>query len=61
MLRKLTKLITNNFRPESAERGIAVILWMVVVNVEDPDRSAVFTVPVGDYQYGLSDRDGKDV
>ena len=25
---------------------MAVILWMVVVNVEDPDRSAVFTVPV---------------
>ena len=46
MLRKLTKLITNNFGLKVLSAVLAVILWMVVVNVEDPDRSAVFTVPV---------------
>lgn len=46
MLRKLTKLVTNNFGLKVLGAVLAVILWMVVVNVEDPDKFVSFSVPV---------------
>lgn len=57
MLRKLTKLITNNFGLKILAVVFAVVLWMVVVNTEDPERTQVFTVPVSienaDYLTGM--------
>ena len=46
MLRKLTKLVTNNFGLKVLGAVLAVILWMVIVNAEDPDKSVIFTLPV---------------
>ena len=46
MLRKLTKLVTNNFGLKVLGAVLAVILWMVIVNAEDPDKSVTFTLPV---------------
>ncbi len=46
MLRKLTKLITNNFGLKVLAAVFAVVLWLVVVNTEDPDKTKLFTVPV---------------
>lgn len=46
MLRKLTKLVTNNFGLKVLGAVLAVILWLVIVNAEDPDKSVTFTMPV---------------
>ena len=46
MLRKLTKLVTNNFGLKVLGAVLAVILWMVIVNVEDPSKSSSLTIPV---------------
>lgn len=46
MLRKLTKLITNNFGLKVLAAVFAVVLWLVVVNTEDPDKTKLFSVPV---------------
>lgn len=46
MLRKLTKLVTNNFGLKVLGAVLAVILWLAIVNAEDPDKSATFTLPV---------------
>lgn len=46
MLRRLTKLVTNNFGLKVLAAVFAVILWLVIVNVEDPDKSTVFSVSV---------------
>lgn len=46
MLKKLTKLITNNLILKLAALLFAVILWLVVVNVDDPTQSRNFTATV---------------
>ena len=46
MLRKLTKLITNNFGLKVLGAVFAVVLWLVVVNVEDPNKTVSFSAPV---------------
>ncbi len=46
MLRRLTKLVTDNFGLKVLAAVFAVILWLVIINVEDPEKSTVFTVPV---------------
>lgn len=46
MLRKLTKLVTNNFGLKVLGAVLAVILWLVIVNAEDPDKSVTFSMPV---------------
>lgn len=46
MLRKLTKLITNNFGLKILAAVFAIVLWLVVVNTEDPDKTKLFSVPV---------------
>ena len=46
MLRKLTKRITNNFGLKILAAVFAIILWMVVVNIEDPEKTKGFTIPV---------------
>lgn len=46
MLQKIAKLITNNFGLKVLAVIVAVIFWLIIVNVEDPERTRVFTVPV---------------
>ncbi len=46
MLKKLTGLITNNFGLKILGIIFAVALWLVVVNVEDPDKTVTFSIPV---------------
>ncbi len=46
MLQKIAKIITNNFGLKVLSVVIAVIFWLVIVNVEDPERTKVFSVPV---------------
>lgn len=46
MLRKLMKLITNNFGLKILALVFALILWLVVVNIEDPDKTKSYTIPV---------------
>lgn len=46
MLKKLTKLITNNLILKLAALLFAVVLWLVVVNVDDPTQTRNFTATV---------------
>ena len=46
MLKKLTNLITNNFWLKVLGIVFAVIIWMAVVNVQDPDKAVTFSVQV---------------
>ena len=46
MLQKIAKIITNNFGLKVLSVVIAVVFWLVIVNVEDPERTKVFSVPV---------------
>ncbi|SCI84850.1 Uncharacterized protein conserved in bacteria [uncultured Roseburia sp.] len=46
MLQKIAKIITNNFGLKCLAVVVAVVFWLVIVNVEDPERTRVFTVPV---------------
>ncbi|MCD7982531.1 MAG: hypothetical protein LUF32_09575 [Clostridiales bacterium] len=46
MLKKLTNLITNNFWLKILGIVFAVIIWMAVVNVQDPDKAVTFSVQV---------------
>lgn len=46
MLKKLTKLITNNFGLKLMSLAFAGILWLVVVNIDDPSTTKPFTISV---------------
>ncbi len=46
MLRKVTKRITNNFGLKILAAVFAIIIWMVVVNIEDPEKTKSFVIPV---------------
>ncbi|MCC8028946.1 MAG: hypothetical protein LIO75_03980 [Lachnospiraceae bacterium] len=46
MLKKLSSLITNNFGLKILGIVIAVILWMAIVNVQDPDKTLTFSLEV---------------
>ena len=39
MLRKIVKTITNNFGLKVLAVLFAVVLWLVVVNIDDPNHS----------------------
>ena len=46
MLRKLTKRITNNFGLKVLAVVFAIVIWLVVVNIEDAEKTKGFTIPV---------------
>lgn len=46
MLRKLTKLVTNNFGLKVLGTVFAVILWLAIVNAADPDATVLLTATV---------------
>ena len=46
MLKKLTKLVTNNFGLKVAALFFSVVLWLVVVNIDDPTQVKNFTTSI---------------
>ncbi|MCD8132399.1 MAG: hypothetical protein LUE19_00900 [Clostridiales bacterium] len=46
MLKKLSSLITNNFGLKILGIIFAVILWMAIVNIQDPDKTLTFSLEV---------------
>ncbi len=46
MWKKLGKRIVNNFGLKVLAVIFAIIVWLAIVNVADPDKSTTFTVPV---------------
>lgn len=46
MLRKITKRITNNFGLKILAAVFAIVIWLVVVNIEDPEKTKGFVIPV---------------
>lgn len=57
MLKKITKLITNNFGLKILAVLFSVALWLVVVNIDDPKTTRTFTTTVsvenGNYLTGI--------
>lgn len=57
MLQKIAKLITNNFGLKCLAVIVAVVFWLVIVNLEDPEKTTAFTVQVeienADYLTGM--------
>lgn len=46
MVQKILKVITNNFGLKVLAVVIAIVFWLVIVNVEDPEKTKNFTVKV---------------
>ncbi len=46
MFRRIGRVIMNNFGLKVLAAVFAVILWLAIVNVADPNTTATFTVPV---------------
>lgn len=46
MLKKAIKLVTNNFGFKVLALFFAVVLWLVVLNIDDPTKSRTFTTSV---------------
>ena len=46
MLKKAVKLVTNNFGLKIMALVFAVVLWLVVLNIDDPTKSKTFTTSV---------------
>lgn len=46
MLKKILKLLTNNLGLKIASVLVAVIVWLVVMNLDNPDKTTSFTIPV---------------
>ncbi len=46
MWKRVGRVIINNFGLKVLAVVFAIILWLAIVNVEDPDKSATFTIPV---------------
>ena len=44
--KRLLKILSNNLGFKILALVLAIIIWLVIVNVEDPERSRVMTVPV---------------
>lgn len=57
MLKKITKLITNNFGLKILAVLFSIALWLVVVNIDDPKTTRTFTTTVsvenGNYLTGI--------
>ncbi len=46
MFRRIGRVIMNNFGLKVLAAVLAVILWLAIVNVADPDTTATYTIPV---------------
>lgn len=46
MLRKIKKLLTNNLGLKLVSILFAVLMWLVVMNLDNPDKTQSFTIPV---------------
>ena len=45
-VKRLLKILSNNWGFKLLALVLAIIIWLVIVNVEDPEKSRVMTVPV---------------
>lgn len=46
MVQRILKVITNNFGLKILAVAIAIVFWLIIVNVEDPEKTKTFTVRV---------------
>lgn len=46
MVQKILKVITNNFGLKVLAVVIAIVFWLVIVNLEDPEKTKQFTIKV---------------
>ena len=46
MLRNAVKMLTRNIGFKLLALLFAVVMWMAVVNLNDPDKNRSFTIPV---------------
>lgn len=46
MFKKIMKLLTNNLGLKIVSILVAVIVWLVVVNMDNPDKTVSYTIPV---------------
>ena len=46
MFKKLMKRLTNNMGLKLLSVLFSVVLWLVVVNIADPDATKTFSIPV---------------
>ncbi len=46
MIRRIGQVIWNNFGLKVLAAVLAIILWLAIVNVADPNKSVTFTIPV---------------
>ncbi len=59
MWKRLGRRITNNFGLKVLAVIFAIIVWLAIVNVADPDKSATFTIPVEIINAGYLTDQGK--
>ena len=45
-MRRIKDLFTKNIGLKILSAIIAIIIWLIIVNIEDPEKSKVYTVPV---------------
>lgn len=45
-VKRLLRLLSNNWGFKILALVLAIIIWLVIVNIEDPEKSRVMTVPV---------------
>lgn len=45
-MKKMLKRLTNNFGLKVLSVFFAVVMWLVVVNIDDPQRTVKFTIPI---------------
>lgn len=56
MLKKIVKRITNNFGLKILAVIFSGVLWLAVVNIDDPNTTRTFTTTVSIENQRLSDR-----
>lgn len=61
MLKKLTKLVTNNFGLKVAALFFSVVLWLVVVNIDDPTQAKNFTTSITITNSDYMTQDGQEI
>jgi YbbR domain-containing protein len=45
-VKRLLKILSNNWGFKILALALAIVIWLVIVNIEDPEKSRVMTVPV---------------
>lgn len=59
MFKKMMKHLTNNLGLKLCSILLSVVLWMVVINIADPDKTKTFSIPVEIQNKGIIEAMGK--